>query len=94
MLRALNDNIIVREVQEEKTDTGLIIMSAKQSKNYTTGQVVGIGSGRKLSNGIVEPIAVNIGDMVIYEPHVYQTIAYEFMDYHVLSEKNIVAILE
>lgn len=62
--RPLRDGILVRRAEkEEKTSGGIILMKPQDQKE---GEIIEVGSGRIAANGNVIPLALKVGDNVVF----------------------------
>ena len=67
--------------------------SAAEKPNQ--GEVVAVGTGRVLDNGEVRPMAVKVGDKVVFGPYSgSNTIKVDGEDLLVMAENEILAVLE
>ena len=65
-LRPLDDRVIVRPAEaEERTDSGIYLPDSARNKP-TTGTVVAAGPGKLNDDDERTPLAVKIGDTVVY----------------------------
>ena len=65
MTNPIGDRVIVKPVPEEnKTASGLFIANA--STATPKGTVVAVGPGRKTSEGVLVPMEVKVGDVILY----------------------------
>ncbi|MGO2082679.1 co-chaperone GroES [Vagococcus sp.] len=94
MLKPLGDRIIIeiKEV-EETTTSGLVLTSASKEKSQT-GEIIAVGEGRTLDNGTKLPVAVVVGQTVMFEKYAGQEVKFEGHDYLIVHEKDIIAIVE
>jgi chaperonin GroES len=53
-----------------------------------------VGPGLTLENGTVRPIAVNVGETVVFKTYGPQTLKVENEEYLVMEESDILAVLE
>ena len=65
-LRPLADHVVVKPLEESDRTSGGIILPDTAKEKPTKGEVVAVGSGRVLGNGRVVPLAVKVGDRVLY----------------------------
>jgi chaperonin GroES len=84
----LHDRVIVKAAAaEEKTAGGIIIPDTAQEKPQR-GTVVAAGPGKK-----DEPTTVKTGDMVLYGKYAGTEITIEGVDYLIMRDSNILAIV-
>lgn len=91
-IRPLHDRLIVKRVEEnQKTKGGIIIPDSSKEKSLE-GEVVAVGNGKTLDNGNVLPLAVKVGDRVMFGQYAGQDIKVEGTDYLIIQEKDVQAI--
>jgi chaperonin GroES len=84
----LHDRVIVKPAAaEEKTAGGIIIPDTAKEKPQR-GTVVAAGPGKK-----DEPVTVKSGDMVLYGKYSGTEISIEGVDYLIMRESDILAIV-
>ncbi len=84
----LHDRVIVKaDAAEQKTAGGIIIPDTAKEKPQR-GIVVAAGSGKK-----DEPMTVNTGDTVLYGKYAGTDITIEGVDYLIMRESDILAII-
>lgn len=94
-IKPLGDRVVVKdiEVEEETTESGIVLPeSAKEEPQE--GEVVAVGEGKKLDNGERLTMDVSEGDRVIYGKYAGTEIEFDGEEYLVISEKDVLAIVE
>ena len=94
-IKPLGDRVVLKKVEakEETTEGGIVIPdSAKEEPQE--GKVVAVGPGKRLDNGEVAELEVSEGDVVIYNKFAGNELKRNGEEYLVLSEKDILAIVE
>ncbi|BBF75162.1 co-chaperone GroES [Lacticaseibacillus paracasei] len=92
MLKPLGDRVIVEVVEEEEQTVGGIVLANNAKQKPQTGKVVAVGEGALTQEGKRLPMAVKVGDTVLYDKYAGSEVKYEGQDYLVLHEKDIMAI--
>ncbi len=93
-IRPLHDRVIIRRVEEEKTTaSGLIIPDAATEKPLE-GVVVATGNGKKSDNGDNIALDVKIDDKVLFAQFAGTEIKVDGETLLVMTESDIVAIIE
>jgi chaperonin GroES len=92
-LRPLGERVIVKAVeQEEKTASGIYLPdTAKEKPNQ--GQVLAVGPGRIADDGKVVPMNVKEGDKVLYGKYSGQEVKIDGVEYLIIKESDIYAIV-
>ncbi|AIM25278.1 co-chaperone GroES [Melissococcus plutonius] len=93
MLKPLGDRVIIKVAEEEKTVGGIVLASTAKEKPQT-GKVIAVGQGRLLDNGTKVPAEVKEGDTVMFEKYAGTEAKYENEEYLIISEKDIIGIVE
>ncbi|MFT6403397.1 MAG: chaperonin GroES, partial [Pseudohongiellaceae bacterium] len=65
-LRPLSDRVVVRRLEPETISAGGIVIPDSASEKPNQGEVLAVGPGLRLENGKVEPVAVTVGDVVLF----------------------------
>ncbi len=87
----LDDRLLVEPLEaEEQTTVGILLPDAAREKP-TQGRVVAIGPGKQLDDGSRAPMAVAVGDVVVYNKYGGTDVTLEDTDYKVLRESDILA---
>ena len=93
-LKPLATKIVVSPSEkEEKTSGGILLPDAARKKPFE-GKVLAIGTGRTLDDGKVVPLAVKVGQTVVYSKYGGNEVTLEGKDYIILDEEQIYAIKE
>lgn len=93
-MKPLGDKVVVKPAEaEEKTESGIILPGSAQEKPHQ-GTVVAVGPGVKDENGNHVPLDVKEGDRVIYGKFGGVDLKYNNEEYVVLSEKDILVVLD
>ena len=65
-IKPLADRVVIKLVEaEEKTKAGIILTSAAQEKPQIA-EVIAVGPGKTNDDGKVVPVALKVGDKVLY----------------------------
>jgi chaperonin GroES len=87
-IKPLADRVLVEPAPAEtKTASGIIIPDTAQEKPQK-GKVVAIGKGTKDN-----PVTVKVGDKILYGKYSGTELNYEGMDYLIMKESDILAII-
>lgn len=93
-IRPLYDRIVVRRKEEEETSTGGIILSGSAKEKPNQGEVLAVGEGKILDSGEVRPLAVKVGDQVVFGQYAgSNTIKVDGEDLIIMSESEIFGVV-
>ena len=91
-IKPLRDNVLIKvDKPEEKSKGGLIIPETTREKPYE-GEVIEVGPGREIEDGTIKPVAVKVGDKVIFSKYFTPVSIPDRNDLVLMSEDNIIAI--
>ena len=96
-IRPLGDKVLVRtakEANQTKTKSGIIIPDTVSKERPEEGVVMAVGEGRRLDNGQIVPLKVRKGDHIIFSKYGPDEIKINDEEYLIVSESNILAIIE
>ena len=94
-LRPLGDRVIVKATsKEEMTKSGIILPDTVDKERPEQGAVMAIGPGRLLENGTRAPMSVKVGDKIVFKKYSPDEVKIDKEEYLVLSESDIMAVIE
>ena len=95
MLNPLNDNVVLEIVEVETTTASGIILSGESAKpKHSEGKVIAVGNGKRLVDGTLAPLTVQEGQRVIYNGFSGTKVTHHGKELVIISEDNILAIVE
>lgn len=90
-LKPLDDRVVVQPLSaEEKTAGGIVLPDAAKEKPQR-GKVIAVGPGRLLDSGDRSPIAVAVGDEVLFAKYGGMEIEIDKQEVKILRESDILA---
>jgi chaperonin GroES len=94
-LKPLNNNLIVKPaVKEEVTKSGLVLADTGRNEKPEKGEVIAVGEGKLSEDGVRQKMTVKVGDKVMFKKYGPDEIEVEGEKFLVLSENDILAIIE
>jgi chaperonin GroES len=92
--RPLHDRLLVKRLaEEEKTKGGIIIPDSAKEKPME-GEVIAVGTGKKLEDGKVSVLDVKVGDKILFSKYAGTDIKIDGEDYVIMREDDILGIIE
>jgi chaperonin GroES len=93
-VRPLQDRLLVRRVEEqEKTKGGIIIPDAAKERPLE-GNVISVGSGKRLEDGTLVPLDVKAGDRILFGKYAGTEIKIDGVDHIILREDEVLGVIE
>ena len=94
LLRPLGDRIVIELVEsEEKTASGIVLPDSAKEKPQE-GKVVAVGTGRVLESGERVALDVTVGNRIIFSKYAGTEVKYQGVEYLILRENDVLAIVE
>jgi chaperonin GroES len=84
--------VLIKRIEEEETVRGGIIIPDSAKEKPQEGEVVAVGSGKRLEDGTVLPLEVKAGDRVLFGKYSGTEIKLEDQEYLILKEDEILGI--
>ena len=92
-IKPLHDRIVVKPIEAEELSAGGIVIPDNAKEKPTKGEVVAVGTGKVFDNGQVRPMSVKVGDKVIYGQYAGSAYKADGVEYKVLREDDILAVI-
>ncbi|MFH1522671.1 MAG: co-chaperone GroES [Patescibacteria group bacterium] len=94
-LKPLNDNVIVKPISEDEvTKAGIVLPDTVDKEKPEKGEVIAFGPGKLLENGQRAQMSIKNGDKVMFKKYSPDEIKVDGEDYLVISENDIIAVIE
>ena len=93
-LKPLSNRVVIKFVEaEEKTKTGIILTASAQEKPQIA-EVLAVGPGKPSDNGGFTAMTVKVGDKVITSKYSGTEVKLDDVEYVVVRQGDILAIVE
>ena len=93
-IRPLQDRVIVRRMEEEKTSPGGIVLPDSATEKPIKGEVVAVGKGLVQDNGDLRPLDLKVGDQVLFGKYSGTEIKLDGEELLVMKEDDVMAVFE
>lgn len=93
-LKPLYDRVVVRRLAAETTTKSGIVIPDTAAEKSTQGEVIAVGAGTLLDNGELRPLAVKVGDRILFGQYAGNEIKIDGENYLIIRETDILAIIE
>ncbi|MEH1968370.1 co-chaperone GroES [Nostoc sp.] len=93
-VKPLSDRIFIKVAQAEEKTAGGILLPDTAKEKPQIGEVVQVGPGKRNEDGSRQPMEVKIGERVLYSRYAGTDIKLGSEEYVLLSEKDVLAIVE
>ena len=93
-IRPLHDRVIVKRIEEEKKTASGIVIPDSAAEKPDQGEVLAVGSGKIMDDGKVRPIALKVGDRVLFGKYSGQVVKVDGDELLVMREEDIMGVVE
>lgn len=94
-LKPIGDHLIVKPVSAETVSkSGIIIPDTVSKERPERGEVIAVGPGRLLENGMHSEMTVNVGAQVVFKKYSPDEIKLDDVEFLVIRMEDVMAVLE
>ena len=93
-IRPLYDRIVVKRIEEQESTRNGIIMPDSAKEKPQEGEVLAAGHGKRLENGQLVALDVNVGDRILFGKYSGSEVRLEGPEYIIMRENDVLGILE
>ncbi|EPR32282.1 10 kDa chaperonin [Alkalidesulfovibrio alkalitolerans DSM 16529] len=93
-LKPLHDRVLVKRLEEEEKTAGGIIIPDSAKEKPIKGEVVAAGPGKVSAEGKKIEMSVKKGDKVLFNKYAGTEVKIDGVEYLVMREDDILAILD
>lgn len=93
-IKPLSNRVVLKNLEAEETTKGGIILTSAAKERPEIAEVIAVGEGVKNDEGKLIPMTVKVGDKVIISKYTGTNVKLEGNDYVIVSENDILAIVE
>jgi len=89
-LKPLGNRVAVLPLtEEETTKSGIILPETVDKEKKAEGKILAIGEGEK-----IQKLGLKIGDKVLFGKYAGEEVTVEEVDYKILSDEDVLAVIE
>jgi chaperonin GroES len=92
-IRPLHDRVIVKRIEEERKTAGGIVIPDNAAEKPDQGEVLAIGTGKVMDDGKVRPLAVKVGDRVLFGKYSGSSVKMDGDELLVMREEDIMGVI-
>ena len=93
-IRPLRDRVVIRRKEEDVTSAGGILLPGSAKEKPNQGEILSVGDGAVLDNGDVRPVALSVGDVVIFGQYSGNAVKIDGEELIIMSESEIYGVVE
>ncbi len=93
-IRPLYDRIVVKRIETQEQKIGGLFIPDSAKEKPQEGEVVAVGKGKRLEDGKVVPLDVQVGDRILFGKYSGSDIKLDNDEYLIMREDEVLGILE
>ena len=93
-LRPLHDRVIIKRLDNERKTASGIVLPENAAEKPDQGEVLAVGEGKIGDDGKARPLAVKVGDTVLFGKYSGQTVKVDGEELLVMREEDIMAVVQ
>jgi chaperonin GroES len=93
-IRPLQDRLVVKRKEEERTSAGGIVIPDSATEKPARGEVLAVGNGKINTDGTIRPLDVKAGDHVLFGKYAGTEIKIDGEELLIMREEDILGVFE
>jgi len=93
-IRPLYDRLVVKRIEEAAGMEGGLYIPDSAKEKPQEGEVVAVGKGKRLEDGKLVPLDVQVGDRILFAKYSGSEIKLDGQEYLIMREDEVFGILE
>jgi len=93
-IRPLYDRVVVKRIEEQETTRNGIVIPDSAKEKPQEGEVMAIGKGKRLDDGKLVALDVQVGDRILFGKYSGNEIKLDGIEYIIMREDDVLGILD
>src|SRR5579863_7541755 len=93
-IRPLYDRIVVKRIEQQETMQGGLYIPDSAKEKPQEGEVFAVGKGKRLEDGKLVPLDVQVGDRILFGKYSGSDIKIDGDEYLIMREDEVLGILD
>jgi chaperonin GroES len=93
-IRPLYDRIVVKRIEEKEQMQGGLYIPDSAKEKPQEGEVAAVGKGKRLEDGKLVPLDVQVGDRILFGKYSGSEIKIDGDEYMIMREDEVLGILD
>jgi len=93
-IRPLYDRIVVKRIEDKETMQGGLYIPDSAKEKPQEGEVVAVGKGKRLDDGKLVPLDVEVGNRILFGKYSGSDIKLDGDEFLIMREDEVLGILE
>jgi len=93
-IRPLYDRVVVKRIEQQEQKVGGLFIPDSAKEKPQEGEVVAVGKGKRLEDGKLIALDVQVGDRILFGKYSGSDIKLDGDEYLIMREDEVLGILE
>src|ERR1039457_3907495 len=93
-IRPLYDRVVVKRIEEKENKIGGLYIPDSAKEKPQEGEVVSVGKGKRLEDGKLVALDVQVGDRILFGKYSGSDIKIDGEEYLIMREDEVLGILD
>src|SRR6476469_8394635 len=93
-IRPLYDRIVVKRLEEKEQMQGGLYIPDSAKEKPQEGEVAAVGKGKRLEDGKLVPLDVQVGDRILFGKYSGSDIKIDGEEYLIMREDEVLGVVE
>jgi chaperonin GroES len=93
-IRPLYDRIVVKRIEDKEQMQGGLYIPDSAKEKPQEGEVAAVGKGKRLEDGKLVPLDVQVGDRILFGKYSGSDIKIDGAEYLIMREDEVLGILD
>jgi chaperonin GroES len=93
-LKPLQDRILVKRLEVKETKKGGIIIPDTAMEKPQEAEVIAVGPGKVMKDGVRQPLSVKVGDKILFGKYSGNEVTLDDEEYLIMREEDVLGILQ
>ena len=93
-IRPLYDRIVVKRIEEQEQKVGGLFIPDSAKEKPQEGEVVAVGKGKRLEDGKIIPLDVQVGNRILFGKYSGSDIKLDGNEYMIMREDEVLGVLD
>jgi len=91
-IRPLQDRVVVKRMEEERTSAGGIVIPDSATEKPVKGEVLAVGNGKITDSGDVRALDVKVGDQILFGKYSGTELKIDGDEVLIMREEDILGV--
>ena len=93
-VKPLADRVVVKPLEEAEQMRGGLYIPDTAKEKPSQGEVLAVGPGKKLDNGSVQAVDLNVGDKILFGQYAGSTVKVDGEELLIMNESEVFGVIE